>query len=118
MEPAPSGIMFADGIQTAGLELFAKHRVESGIELLADYAGNQKQHGSQKRIVRVMRMLESYGAHAQRVIPQLEATADYFEQDEQDFPKKLSREKASVVRESIRKIAASNEMPPLRSFDH
>ena len=114
VEPAPSGIMFADGIQNAGLELFANHRIEDGIELLANYARTQKKHGSQKRIVRVMRMLESYGAHAKRVIPQLKATAYYFENEETGFPKKLSREKAKVVRESIDRIASSKEMPTLK----
>lgn len=114
IEPAPSGIMFADGIQTAGLEVFAKHHIEPGIELLADYARTQKQHGSQKRIVQVMKLLQSYGAHAQRVIPQLEATASYFENQEQDFPKKLSLEKANIVREAIKKIAASEHQPTLK----
>ncbi len=117
VEAAPSGIMFADGIQNAGLELFTKHRIDEGIELLADYARTQKKHGSQKRIVTVMKMLESYGAHAKRVIPQLEAAANYFEKEETDFPKKLSLEKAKSVRETIKKIAASSEMPKLKVLE-
>ena len=117
VEPAPSGIMFADGIQNAGLELFAKHHIDEGIELLADYARTQKKHGSQKRIVTVMNMLESYGAHAARVIPHLEATANYFENEETDFPKKLSRDKARIVREAIKRIAASSDMPKLKALE-
>lgn len=113
VEPAPSGIMFADGIQNSGLELFTKHRVSEGIELLADYAKTQKPHGSQKRIVKIMKMLESYGAHAQRVIPQLESAIAYFEQGEVNFPKKLSLDKANVVREAIAKIQSSTEKPEL-----
>lgn len=113
IEPAPSGIMFADAIQTSGLELFAKHKVDEGIELIADYARSQKKHGSQKRIVTIMNMLEGYGAHAQRVIPQLEATANYFENEETDFPKKLSRDKAQVVREAIERIKSSTLEPEL-----
>ena len=116
VEPAPSGIMFADGIQNAGLELLAKHHIEDGIELLADYARTQKKHGSQKRIVQIMKMLESYGAHAKRVIPQLEATAIYFENEESDFPKKLSFEKARCVRESIKRITASSDLPTLKAL--
>lgn len=115
--PAPSGIMFADGIQNAGLELFAKHRIDEGIELLANYARAQKKHGSQKRIVTVMKMLESYGAHAKRVVPQLAATANYFENEETDFPKKLSLEKAKIVRETIKRIEASSEMPTLKALE-
>lgn len=112
-EPAPSGIMFADGIRTAGLQLFAQHHISEGIELLADYARNQKKHGSQKRIINVMQMLESYGAHAQRAIPHLEETAIYFEQREEGFPRRLSLDKAQVVRETIKKIKASEERPEL-----
>ncbi|MCP4888182.1 MAG: acetylesterase [Planctomycetaceae bacterium] len=112
-EPAPSGIMFADTIQTAGLELFSKHRISEGIELLADYARTQKQHASEKRIGTIMKMLESYGAHGQRVIPQLEATAKYFENGETDFPRRLSRDKARAVRQSIVNLQAATEKPEL-----
>jgi hypothetical protein len=112
-ESAPSGIMFADGIRTSGLELFAKHHIAEGIELLADYARNQKKHGSQKRIVQVMKMLETYGAHAQRAIPHLEETANYFENAEEGFPRKLSLEKAQLVRETIKEIKTSEERPQL-----
>ncbi len=50
VEPSPSGIMFADGIRMSGLALFSKHRVSEGIELLADYARNQKPHASEQQI--------------------------------------------------------------------
>lgn len=113
VEPSPSGIMFSDGIQTAGLKLFARHHISEGIELLAAYARHQKKHGSQKRIGDIMKMLEGYGTHAKRVIPQLRATATYFENEETDFPKSLSREKARIVRETISKIEASTDDPRL-----
>ncbi|MGI9244418.1 MAG: DUF6288 domain-containing protein, partial [Verrucomicrobiales bacterium] len=112
-EPAPSGIMFADGIRTAGLGLFAQHHIDEGIELLADYARNMKKHASEKRINVVMEMLKSYGAHAQRVIPHLEETATYFETSEEGFPKRLSLGKAKVVRETIGEIKASMERAEL-----
>lgn len=117
VEPAPSGIMFADGIRTSGLELFAKHHVSEGIELLADYARNQKKHASEHRIVTVMEMLEGYGMHAKRVIPQLEAVADYFEKEEEDFPEHLSLQKAEVVRGTMEKIDAATESPKLIYLD-
>jgi hypothetical protein len=113
VEPAPSGIMFASGIRTSGMELFAREHISEGIELLADYARNQKKHGSQKRIVDIMKMIEGYGAHAKRVIPHLEATANYFENEETDFPPKLSKDKARIVRETIAKIEASGDKPEL-----
>jgi len=113
VEPAPSGIMFADGIQMAGLELFAQNKVDEGIELLVDYARNQKKHGSQKRIVDVMNWLKQYGVHARRVIPQLESMATYFETGEENFPKNVSMEKAKVVRETIKEIEGLTNEPQL-----
>jgi HEAT repeat protein len=112
-ELAPSGIMFASGIRLAGLEILVKHRINEGIELLADYARNQKKHGSEKRIVQVMKMLKAYGSHAKRVIPHLEATAKYFETEEEGFPRNLSRQKAKLVRETIKEIEASTDEPKL-----
>ncbi len=113
VELAPSGIMFASDIRMSGLELFAKHRINEGIELLVDYARNQKGHSSEIRIVKVMEMLKSYGSHGKRVIPQLEAAAKYFENGEEDFPRRLSLGKARLVRETIKAIEASNEYPEL-----
>jgi CRISPR/Cas system-associated protein Cas7 (RAMP superfamily) len=101
----------------AGLELFAQNRIEDGIELLVDYARNQKKHGSQKRIVDVMKWLKQYGAHAQRVIPQLESMAIYFETGEEDFPKRVSLEKAKVVRETIMEIERLKNEPELMKLN-
>lgn len=114
-EPSPSGIMFSNLIRTGGLELFSKHHVSEGIELLADYARNQKLHGSMVRLGPVMEMLKNYGVHAQRVIPHLEETVHYFENDEhkKGYPQKNSLLKAEIVRKAIKAIKASKERPPL-----
>jgi len=113
MEPAPSGIMFADGVRTAGLKLLAKHRIEEGIEACVHYVRHMKQHGSEKRVPEVLKILLGYGAHAQASIPELVRIADYFENDERDFPKKLSRQKAAAVRDAVRAIHAAEERPAL-----
>jgi hypothetical protein len=113
VEMAPSGIMFASEIRMSGLELFAKHRIDEGIELLVDYARNQKGHGSEKRIVKVMELLKMYGAHANRVVPQLEAAAKYFQDGEPNFPRHLSLGKAELVRKTIGEIKASTDEPEL-----
>jgi hypothetical protein len=113
MEPAPSGIMFADGVRTAGLQLLAKHKIEEGIAACVHYVRHMKQHGSQKRVPKVLQILQSYGAHAQAGIPELLRTADFFENDERDFPKKLSRQKAESVRDAVRAIQAATERPTL-----
>ena len=113
VKPAPSGIMFSDQIQTAGLELFAKHRVSEGIELLGSYVKNQKPHASEKRIGTILNLLKSYGTHAQRAIPLLEDAIDYFENEEPDFPKRLSLQKAQNTRDAIAEIKAMTEKPDL-----
>lgn len=117
MVPSPSGIMFADGVRTAGLKLLAKHRVEEGIDACVHYVRYMKQHGSQKRVPEILEILKSYGAHAHRTIPRLEEIAVFFETDEQDFPKKLSLQKAASVREAIRAIEAATDRPTLIRID-
>ena len=113
VEPAPSGIMFADGIRTEGLKLFSKYKISEGLELTVDYIKNQKKHGSQKRILELIKLVHVYGIHAKRVIPQLEKTVQYFENEEKDFPKKLSFEKAKAVKQLITNINSFNEKPEL-----
>ncbi len=117
VEPAPSGIMFDGQIQSAGLELFSKHHVSEGIELLADYLRLMKKHGSQAQVPRHLDMLKRYGAHAQRAIPRLEKVAHYFENEEEDFPKNLSLQKAEAVRQAIRDIQEMTEKPELRELN-
>jgi len=114
--PSPSGVMFADGVRMDGLRVLAKHRVREGIEASARYVREQKQHGSQKRVPQVLDILESYGAHAQQMIGELERTADFFEHDETDFPKKLSRQKAAAVRAALERIRAADVYPDLTSI--
>jgi hypothetical protein len=113
MEPAPSGIMFADGIRTAGLKLLARHHVEEGLAAGVHYVRHMKQHGSEKRVHEVLETLLGYGAHAQAFVPDLLRIADYFENEEQDFPKHLSRQKAAAVREAVDAIRAAEARPPL-----
>ncbi len=114
VKPAPSGEMFADGVRLAGLKLLASHHIEDGIAACADYVRTQNPWASQERIREILPILLRYGAHAQRVIPQLRQAAEYFETREPDFPKKLSLQKAADVREAIAKIEASQERPQLK----
>ena len=116
-EPAPSGIMFADGIRTAGLELFSQHKIAEGLPLCVDYIKNQKKHGSQKRITTLIKYVESYGGHAQKQIPKMKKIIEYFENEEEGFPKKLSMQKAQYLRESIERIQKSNLRPQLKYIE-
>ena len=113
VEPAPSGIMFADGIRMEGLRVLAKHRVRGGIDACVKYIRTQNPWASEKRTPELMNILLSYGAHAKSAIPELKQIADSFENGEENFPRKLSLDKAKVVRETIAAIEASDEYPEL-----
>ncbi len=117
VEKAPSGIMFDGQIQTAGLDLLSRHRVSEGLELIAGYVRHQKKHSSESHTPKLLEMLKPYGAHAQRVIPQLEETAEYFETAEEDFPKWASEKKAKAVREAIEEIKQRTDKPELVELD-
>jgi len=112
-EPAPSGEMFADGIRVEGLRVFAKHHIEEGIQACVRYAREQNPWDSQSRTPELMKILLSYGTHAKAVIPELTKLANYFEKDEPNFPKKLMKQKAKNVRDTIQAIEASTETPKL-----
>lgn len=112
-EPAPSGEMFADGIRVEGLRLFAKHRIEEGIEACVRYARQQNPWASELRTPELMEILLSYGTHARAVVPELKDLADYFEKDEPDFPRHLMKQKAQCVRDTIRAIETTTEAPVL-----
>jgi len=106
-ELAPSGIMFASGVRTAGMELMAKHRTREGMETIAWYLSNQKHHGSDGRAPRLLKLLvETYGGHAKAVIPELEKAAAYYEPGGLAAPPWGSR--VSVpIREAIERIKAA-----------
>jgi hypothetical protein len=63
-----------------------------------------------------MKILLSYGTHAKAVIPELKKIANYFENEEKDFPRHLMIMKAKCVRETIREIEASKDTPELISL--
>jgi hypothetical protein len=113
VEPAPSGEMFADSIRVEGLRLMAKHRIAEGIRACVDYTRDQNPWASEERTPELMKILLSYGTHAKPVVPQLAKIADYFENEEKDFPRELKLRKAQCVRQTIQAIEASTETPEL-----
>jgi sirohydrochlorin ferrochelatase len=116
VKPAPSGEMFADEVRLAGLKLLSAHCVEDGVPAIADYVLTQNPWASQERIMQILPLFDSYGAHAQTALPKLREAAEYFEQREPDFPKKLSLQKAAAVRATIAKIEAATERPELKQL--
>ena len=87
--------------------------IKEGLELLVDYSRNQKKHGSEKRIFKVMEMIKSYGTHSKSMISKLESVAVYFETEEENFPPHLSLRKASVIKETISEIKSLVDQPKL-----
>lgn len=113
VKPAPSGEMFADGIRVEGLRVMAQHHIEEGMTALTRYTREQNPWASQIRTPEIMKILLNYGSQAKVVIPELEKIANYFENEEPDFPKKLGLQKATSVRDTIKAIKASTATPSL-----
>ncbi|MEM6797879.1 MAG: DUF6288 domain-containing protein [Planctomycetota bacterium] len=117
VNPAPSGIMFADSSRMTGLRVLAKHRVRDGMRACVDYLRTQNLWGSQGRTASMMDLLLRYGAHGKPFIPELEQLAARFEGGGDTYPKRQSLDKARVVREAIAAIAASEDYPSLVELD-
>ncbi len=116
-KPAPTGEMFADGVRLNGLKILASHHIEEGIQACTDYLRAQNPWASEERTPEILEILVTYGVEAQRVIPQLRQTATSFDQGETDFPRKLSKQKASAVRKAIEQIEAAVDRPSLKRIE-
>ena len=116
VKPAPSGEMFADGVRLNGLRVLAMHRIEEGMQACADYIRTQNPWASEHRTPEILRILDLYGAAAQRIVPHLRETAAMFDEGEDDFPRRLSELKAKAVRDAIERIEAAQERPELRQL--
>ncbi len=116
LKPAPSGEMFADGVRINGLKVLAMHHIEEGMQACADYIRMQNPWASEHRTPRVLGILDLYGSAAQRIVPHLRETAAMFEQGEDDFPRRLSAQKARAVRDAIKRIEAAKEQPELKQL--
>jgi hypothetical protein len=68
--PAPSGIMFASGVRLQGIAILAKHRIREGMPLCIQIMEIDK-WGKKNRITQCLKTLETYGAAAKAVLPQL-----------------------------------------------
>ena len=113
--PAPSGEMFADGVRLAGIQLLARHRIREGMRACLDYARTQNPWDSQERMWTILAALKTYGAHAKRHLPELEALAQAC-RDERDFPDDCKAKKTAAVEDAIAAIGKATELPELRSL--
>jgi hypothetical protein len=77
------------------------------------YTRDQNPWASEKWTPELMKILLTYGTHAQVVFPELTKIAYYFEKKEKDFPPHLMRMKAKSERDTIEAIEASKDSPEL-----
>lgn len=112
VSPAPSGIMFADGIRMQGLKILAKHRIEEGIPLCLSFMDLQRWN-KKSRMVGCLNALAQYGSAAKPELKNLQ-------QLEKDL--NMHREKKGfgdifAKIKSIIQVIESGETPPkLRSL--
>ena len=110
--PAPSGIMFADGIRLSGLELLAANHVEESMPLCFELMGIER-WGKKDRINRCLKALTLYGGAAKPMIPVL---LDLEKQLESHSEAKSLESIIAQVGEVIAEIEADENPPELRSI--
>jgi len=111
IEPAPSGIMFADGIRLSGLEILARHRIEEGLPLCVSLIDPDR-WGLANRIKRCLATLRLYGGAARPEIPRL----GQLEKDLAAKGWKTEAIEALGIPALIREIEADEDPPTLRSL--
>lgn len=72
VDPAPSGIMFADGIRMSGLEILARHRIQEGLPLCMKLI-EPSRWGLKNRLKPCLAALRPYGGAERSEIPRLRA---------------------------------------------
>lgn len=110
VEPAPSGVMFADGIRLSGLEILAKHRIAEGLPLCLEVM-NIEAWGKKGRISKCLKALQSYGGAASGLVPELEKLEGQLQLHRE--AKSLQAE-VKLVRATIEAIQADRNPAPLR----
>jgi hypothetical protein len=112
IEPAPSGIMFADGIRLSGLEILAKHRIKEALPLCISLIEPDR-WGLRNRINRCLATLRQYGGNARPEIPRLR-------QLERDLAANGWKPEAIAelgIPALIHEIDTDNDPPVLRSLE-
>ncbi len=113
VEYADSGVMFADAVRVNGLQFLTDRGIREGMIGIAIYLKDQNVRGIGSRTQTLIGMLESYGAHAKEVIPQLEEAARNLESMNPGFGVGPS---AELIRAEIEVIRARTNLPPLTSL--
>ncbi len=104
-ESAPSGIMFADGIRLAGLEILAQHKIKEAMPLCLEVIELDR-WGSKRRIPQCLNALQLYGTAAKDLAPKLKELKGHLNDD------KLEK----LLQQTIATITSDAEPPELRSL--
>ncbi|MEE8450879.1 MAG: hypothetical protein V3R99_03160 [Thermoguttaceae bacterium] len=113
VEPSPSGVMFASGIRLSGLKLLAKHRVKEGIPLCLKTMDIEN-WGKRSRITGCLKILQSYGAAAREIMPELKQLEQQLLNHRE--AKGLTPQ-IELLRQIMADAEAATEMPELRSIE-
>ena len=112
VEPAPSGIMFANGIRLSGLAILAKHRIAEGVPLCLDVMDIDS-WGKKDRITKCLEALQVYGGAARPMLPRLEKLEKSLLAHREA---KGLRPQIDLVRQTMAAIVADEQSPQLRSI--
>jgi hypothetical protein len=110
---SPSGEMFASGVRLRGLELFAQYRIKEGMPLCIHVMDINK-WGKHARIPAALDILESYGAAAKEVLPQLRELEKQIRAHKEKSMSKHADRVAGLIKELE---AAPDDTRPLRTLD-
>ena len=108
-KPAPSGIMFADGIRISGLELLAKYHHKEGLDHFIDVMGVDR-WGQGNRANKCLKILQKYGGAAKPLLPRLTEIEKQYEAAKNEPPQ------LNLLRDTIAMIEADTSPPELRSL--
>lgn len=111
VEPAPSGIMFADGIRMSGLGILARHRIQEGLPLCLELI-EPSRWGLKNRLKPCLAALRLYGGAARSEIPRLRKLPEELAAKRW---KPADIEKLGIA-DLIREIETANPGPTLRSL--
>jgi len=105
--PSPSGVMFANGVRIAGLDVLARMRVAEGIPLCID-SMDIDEWGKQDRILGGLRALRTYGGAAKGELDRLRALRETLgaHREAKNMPKQLQ-----LCDETIAAIEAADDGP-------
>jgi len=112
INPAPSGIMFADGVRLAGLELLAKHRYREGLDLAFEIMDIDR-WGKRNRINRCLEILGMYEGAAKPVLPKMRELQQAL--DEHSEARGMG-EQIGNLRRLIRRVENATDAPELREM--